>query len=545
MQFYRVLIVDDEPYIVHCLADLLAAQSDMNLDICQAYSADEALRHLERQRIDILMSDIEMPGMLGLALIRTVRDRWPACKTLLVTAHPDFQYVYEAFQLGIVSYILKTETDAHIVAEVKKAIGLIEEELNKTELIAENSEDMRSALNIARRELFFSLLDGRNNSEEEGTRTVRALGFHVPIGSVYLLSGRVLDAPGPGDPDRPRALAKAFYAARMIMSHYITSGLTACCETRQDRIYWMVQSGPSGAHEPFAPWLHGMLETVQQSCRATADIRLSFVVSPVITSLAQLAVAYRRGDMLLHRLGVQPADFIYTAGAEDTPDAVNTGLHTSRETCCAQLRFLWETEQFCEFMAFMDTACAPLHKGADWYDLAALEQYYALALLLLSLIDRRGLRQQIEKQVRLEPLFHPYIQDSWSVAAGYLKKLAALLLESADDDKEDISRQTIRHTKEYINAHITEDISLQRLSEVTGYNLSYLSRFFSEKTGEKLTQYIAKRKLECIQALMRNPELSLTDIAEQAGFKTRSYFNRFIKRVAGMTPQKLREEQIK
>ncbi len=118
------------------------------------------------------------------------------------------------------------------------------------------------------------------------------------------------------------------------------------------------------------------------------------------------------------------------------------------------------------------------------------------------------------------------------------------LLEAITKDNEDFSKRTIQIIKEYIKEHIFDDVSLQQLSEVTGYNPSYLSRFFSEKTGEKLSEYIANQRMEYIKGLMKNTNLSLNDIAEKAGFQSRSYFNRFVKRITGTTPQKYRKKLI-
>lgn len=65
---YRLLIVDDEHHIVDWLYELFQENNEMELDIFKAYTAKSALRILERQRIDVVLSDIRMPGMDGFEL---------------------------------------------------------------------------------------------------------------------------------------------------------------------------------------------------------------------------------------------------------------------------------------------------------------------------------------------------------------------------------------------------------------------------------------------------------------------------------------------
>ena len=100
---YRVLLVDDEPFIVDTLSDLLESQEELEVDVCRAYSSAQALGWLRRAAVDILVSDIEMPGVSGLELAETVRREWPRCKVLFLTAHAQFSYAYRAIQSNVVS----------------------------------------------------------------------------------------------------------------------------------------------------------------------------------------------------------------------------------------------------------------------------------------------------------------------------------------------------------------------------------------------------------------------------------------------------------
>ena len=95
---------------------------------------------------------------------------------------------------------------------------------------------------------------------------------------------------------------------------------------------------------------------------------------------------------------------------------------------------------------------------------------------------------------------------------------------------------------QYIQEHLEEDLSLNTLSDVVGYSPAYLSRLFHERMGTSISAYISQEKIRRVKELMRDASLSLNAIAVQMGFNSRSYFNRYVKRMTGYNPQQLRDQ---
>lgn len=123
---FRVLLVDDEACVTDELSLLLGARTD--LDLYTSSSALNALAVLKRTRIDLMISDIRVPGMSGLELLRRVRQEQRDCRVVFLTGHADFDYVFEAMRNGASSYILKTESDRELNAQIDKALEEIRKE---------------------------------------------------------------------------------------------------------------------------------------------------------------------------------------------------------------------------------------------------------------------------------------------------------------------------------------------------------------------------------------------------------------------------------
>jgi YesN/AraC family two-component response regulator len=125
---YNLLLVDDEPEILDYLLKLCTGIRDYVINIHKANSGKGALAVLEKEPVDVVVSDIRMPGMSGLELCELIQAKAPKCKILFLTGYRDFNSVYQAIQKGNVRYLIKTENDATISKAITDAIRELEQE---------------------------------------------------------------------------------------------------------------------------------------------------------------------------------------------------------------------------------------------------------------------------------------------------------------------------------------------------------------------------------------------------------------------------------
>lgn len=133
------------------------------------------------------------------------------------------------------------------------------------------------------------------------------------------------------------------------------------------------------------------------------------------------------------------------------------------------------------------------------------------------------------------------LSGKYQIAARYLEaERFDACVKVISDVKKESPLVTIHFVKRYVKEHLNQDLSLSQISVVTGYNPTYLSRLFKEQTGETLNRYISRKRMEYIARLMQDPQISMQQIMDAAGFATRSYFNQFVKKETGLTPKQYR-----
>lgn len=138
----NLLIMDDEEIIVDGLYHLLKYKEKyMALTLYKAYYADEGLDIILNHSIDIVLSDISMPGMSGLELFQAVNSRKLNVKFIFLTAYDNFDYIQTAFRSGGFDYILKTEPDEIIIAAIDRVIERIKQEREGKHSVLERYPD--------------------------------------------------------------------------------------------------------------------------------------------------------------------------------------------------------------------------------------------------------------------------------------------------------------------------------------------------------------------------------------------------------------------
>jgi DNA-binding NarL/FixJ family response regulator len=118
----RIVVVEDHTVVREGTAGLLERARGLTV-VGQARSAEDAIDLLAGLDADVLVSDVELPGMNGIDLARLVAQRHPAIRVLILSAYDDYAYVIGALEIGVAGYLLKTASATELCDAIRTAAG--------------------------------------------------------------------------------------------------------------------------------------------------------------------------------------------------------------------------------------------------------------------------------------------------------------------------------------------------------------------------------------------------------------------------------------
>ncbi|MBP1990752.1 response regulator [Paenibacillus eucommiae] len=542
---YRLLIVDDEAFIVDGLANFFTEYEGLELEIYTAYSADEALEWLRRTQIDIVLSDIRMPGMSGFELQQQIMQLWPLCKVIFLTGFNDFQYVQTALRQASVDYILKTEENETIVQAVKKAVLSLESQFEMERLLQEARSQRQTAMPLLQKEFLIDLLQGEVR-EPALAQHIYELQLPVDAGlPVLLLLGRIDD----WDKRNQRAdQSLLLYAVQNISNEYLSPASRLICVTYdRSRLAWLIQPSGDADWERTVRYVTGMMEKIQMACRSFLKLTVSLLVAQSPVPWQQCAEKFQTLQSLFYMDYGMRHELLLREGALGPKSQQQIANVTGRLTLnkLSLLETYLETGQKEQFHSLFSQLLKLVPAAGDESAGVRMQFYYMVIAIYFSRLNR--LESLAEFATRFDSARLTRLEDyrSWDEAMESLLSIAGFLFDQKQDQLAEREQEIVNIIKMYIEKNMSGDLSLTRIGEVVGFNPSYLSRLYKQLTGEGLSEYIVEVRLAKAKELLQQQHPKVQDISEALGFDSATYFGRFFRKLTNMTPTEYRETFIR
>jgi two-component system, response regulator YesN len=535
----KLLIVDDEPYIVDGLFEMLSESTALDVELYTAYSADEAIQRLLTTKMDIIISDIRMPGMNGLELQRWISERWPKCKVIFLTGFGDIHYAQEAIRFGCSDYILKTEGDESILRSINNAIAQINAEAINDQVMLNAQKQFLQALPVLHKQWFMEILDPKRTLKNVNEKKFQELNIQLSINEkVLLLAGRVDNWNQHEDFSTQLQL---MYGVQSIVEENLNAVRILSIVMEGSEIIWLIQ--PKKSHtilnslslSTIKPWedtlsyVTGSMESIQTSCRFLLELPISLVCTGNPVNWKEIALAYGQiKQTMLLGVGNGEEMLITKCDVEKNSHDLEVYRHP-----LSQFEQYLETNDIEECKSIVIDL---FQKLPNHYGIFA-EVYYKITSLLLVHFnklhhDDHGL--SIDRLINIAA--HQSKSETIQVLCDILEKLS-LKRKGILDER---THRVIKKLNKHIPENLSKDLSLDTLANLVYMNPSYLSTLYKQYTGKNISDYITELRVEKAKDLLQHTSFKIHEIAEEVGFSTSGYFTRFFKKHVGMTPQEYR-----
>src|SRR5690625_2967508 len=119
-----ILVVDDEPRSIQGIEKTIERTSPDQYEIIVAENAKEAMDRMHDETVHILITDIRMPEISGLEMLKRLKEKTKDPVVIVISAYSEFEYAQEALELGVVTYLLKPIAKEKLMEAIEKALDI-------------------------------------------------------------------------------------------------------------------------------------------------------------------------------------------------------------------------------------------------------------------------------------------------------------------------------------------------------------------------------------------------------------------------------------
>ncbi|MFC3802527.1 response regulator [Cohnella sp. GCM10012308] len=530
---YSVLIVDDEPLARQSLRYLIDWKSLGYRIAAEAADGAEALAVMKAQPISLVLTDIRMPVMNGLAFVERLREFSDAAVVIL-SGYDDFEYARQGMKMGVKDYLLKPVDEDDLEALLRRV---------SSELAARSRQDRRQHLgeSLQRELLLRRWTQGQADADE--LEALRDLLPWKERGGSYACLLIEMDFVYGGAALSERDIALKRFAVQNIAEE-VCMGVGSLFEASEDR-YGIVLRVAEADRVAGADRVaeadrtsEALAARIAESVALYAKETVSVGVGHAVADPARAAESYAAAEEAL------AAKFLQ-GGA-----AVLRRLEPPAEGGDAQGR---PAEPVKAFMAQLERVLAAVRSQ----DRAATEQ--ALASMRRSLphsgLSAGAMRTAIlyalvqlhqllkEQGADPSPLFAREIGDYGRVMTS---RTADELLRFAEGKYigvlEQLARmravkpnRVIAEAKAMIEAHYGENLSLRSIADRVFLNPNHLGKLFKSVTGLSFNDYLLQVRMAHAKRMLRETDLKVYEIASSVGYTELDWFYKRFKAFTGVS----------
>lgn len=533
---YNVMIVDDEPVIKQGLLFFVDWEALGCKVVCDAQNGIDAKQKLASHSIDIVVTDIKMPGMGGLELSEYIHENYPAVKIIILTAFADFSYAQTAIKYNVVDFVIKTNPTEKIPDAINKAKALIRQEKEIEEKLKLMEEKANIRLSEICEKFFKDVFNGiiaddtliHNKLRE---LEIRIENYFVVLFDIHSISNES-SIISPEDYNRfLQSVSNLLSMAFKNYPHYTVA---------VDRTLLVAIISFKNHNVPVCT------QTLLMTCNeilSMADSFMRFTISIGISQMQQsvsaLPAAYQEAKDAL-KGGFYNDNHVSVFMPHTVPVPSTAGQpHYFAEKIVSSLQL----ENPSEAIKSLESLIEEYKSNKE-----PIENVKVACMLIASYCFRllAGYKLFAPELADSEPEVYKQIQSGRNIQNLFmvLKHLIGNIAQvvAADDKK---YSYLIKETQKFIRENYCTNISLQTIADHIHVNSSYLSRLYKKETGESIVDAINKYRIDHAKKLLKDPSNKVFEVACAVGIEDPAYFTHVFTKYAGMSPKEFKLKQAK
>lgn len=499
-----VLVVDDELPIREWLKFTIEKCAPDDTKVIHASNGQEAFSLLQSQAVDIIFTDIKMPVMDGLELLRRIRETGKKIYVVLLTSYADFDYVRTALSMKAEAYVLKNEISKNVIEEI-----FSQYDRSKSRNLTLNNNDLQ----LKRAALLKHIINNSNITAESLEEEFLQVGVTLEVGNLIMAAvkycKKTIEIKTPIEnfityDENLRNIACFIYDME---TYIIVANVRSNTENGSRAVIW---------------------NSISQKLESIGTNNFYVGVSEICDNLNNLS------NLLSHSIEALN-QYFYTACKVNlysarTDDQILLEKHLeSRISNLLQKIEYFNLKDFRQEMAqLMDS-------------IACLKPYDTMQIKKRCIEILRDLVMECDNR------FGKDLQDSYRYWDEYLMNAETFfefrayyeqcIQEITDKCLLGIHNEYIKKAILFIYQNYDTIESIEDICNAININKEYLCRLFKKETGKTINAYLTQYRLGMAKKLLQTTDLNISEVAVHTGYLNTNYFSRLYKSVMGVNPK--------
>lgn len=525
----KVVIADDEERICQLIRALIDWES-LNMKVTgMAHNGLDALRMVEEEEPDILITDIRMPWCSGLELIEKVKEKNSAIEIIIISGYAHFEYAQRAIKYGVGDYLLKpiNKTELYtILQKLKERIITRQESENDILNLKQKSENNNRRLQNG---LMMQLIEQKVSGLSLQTlQTEYALKVEPGIFQAFCIKV---------DNGRGELNQSGLNIILDKIESLVDSNLRSkCYELLIYRSGFSCVGIMNYATEKVDEIRHQLRDCLKQ-LESQKDLYGAITICGAVGGMKEepeqmTETLYEASVIIKERFVVNGSGRVLEKmPSEGMLSELNLPEKYSRQiTHAIEVMSIEEADDVVRQIRESVESMQSVH-GYEIQDLVMV-----LGRLFLSRLQMENREAEIKK-------YDEQCEQCGTVEElyGRLTALQKNFLEELIKQHESDAARPVRQAKQYIQKHFNEQITLEEVSGVVGLNAAYFSVLFKKSEGEGFAKYLINLRIEEAKRLLRETNDSVAQICRQVGYNDVKHFTQTFEKAAGIKPATYRK----
>lgn len=535
----RLLIAEDELWLRKRLVSTIDWSSYGISEVYEAEDGGEALEIALKEKPDIVITDIRMPELSGIDLMKKLNENSIFSKMIVVSGYDDFEYAQGALRMGAINYLLKPVDEEELLDSVKRCVEELKKEKNKETVFDKQSAASEMLMEHIYEDLIFETSEKRT---EELLQKLSRKEIGFPFQSAAVVNMQVRE--------------HTFFVNDKVKSdmwsvyQWLRRNLQEDCYEcqylymRGSEIVLLLFGDDLEAKfmERVENWVQLILEALQKKL----NISLFMAAGDVTDDFSGIHRSYEMAQKKIKEKRAEEKRILALRNQE-TEQELNTRFDDvygeyDFKLLIKEIRNGDSEKAQTELQAILQSSSRRL-QSADMMKLQLFYMNFINRIAGACLPECEAYADELAMQcmtVMRELIYigsDTIVTEMWDCLRKFVEKLVEVYQENNGKRKHWMIDQVLQYVEENYNTALsTRDIAGRFFM-----NTSYFSKLFHEQMGCTFSNYLINVRVEKAKMMLTQTNMKLYDIAEAVGYTNVQYFSTIFKEKEGLTPSAFRQ----